>query len=345
MYEAVDHEDNYSLLLSGIRNDEEKKVEELVRKGIFLKKDSASKETEVICPLELAISSRKLSMVRILLRHAACVSARIRCCNETALQYATMIRQRAMLLELLRRRGTVDWRSARDEKGATLMHLTFELGALNFEARRNGTLRRRNCSKSTLERKIIEVLDVLVSLGGAESVSARTNSGETPLRLALREGMLEVADYLLRHKANVNVCDNEGNSLLQLLIEDHAGSDDNDRILRWLLARGANVNSLNSKGETAVQLAVRRGLKGVLLVLLDFIEVGYVNSRGETWLHVFLQMSERERTRKKRFLLLLFLFLYFVIVDHVFLIGLIFYSFFFIHRYKLFVDCLVAHLL
>src|SRR5438067_650746 len=50
-------------------------------------------------------------------------------------------------------------------------------------------------------------LDLVSSLikGGARADSGDVELGETPLVIAIRNGHLEVADFLLRHGANINI--------------------------------------------------------------------------------------------------------------------------------------------
>ncbi|XP_058788945.1 ankyrin-3-like [Phymastichus coffea] len=278
--------DNYGEFLDAIRRQDEQAVEELLRRGICLKRDTG--DARVVCPLELAVGLENLALVRVLLRHGACVSARVRARNRTALHYAAITRQRGLLLELLRQ--GVDWQAA-DDAGAGALHMAFELGAVDFE-RRGGLLRRRAAGAALLERKVLGVLEPLLALGA--DANARTAAGETPLRLALRQGMLAAAELLLARGAGADVRDHDGDAPLHLLIEDagRARAPEVEARVAWLLARGASASLVNARGLTPVQLAARHRLRGALRALLERAEVGYANGRGEGWLHILLSTRD-----------------------------------------------------
>jgi ankyrin repeat protein len=99
-------------------------------------------------------------------------------------------------------------------------------------------------------------------LNAGSDVEARDGAGMTPLYLAASEGHQEVVELLLNHGAYVNARDAVlGASPLQ-----RAATFGHAEVVRVLLERGADVN-FGSSGESALQLAKKRGFSQVVEIL------------------------------------------------------------------------------
>lgn len=82
-------------------------------------------------------------------------------------------------------------------------------------------------------------------------MSAKDSSGLTPLMYAAKKKKLEVVDKLTLRNNNLNEEDSNRNTILiQRLIEDDV------KMARKLIVRGADINYVNSNGMTALHICV-----------------------------------------------------------------------------------------
>ncbi|CAG0898529.1 unnamed protein product [Darwinula stevensoni] len=102
----------------------------------------------------------------------------------------------------------------------------------------------------------LQITERLLRVAQCE-VDVRNNRRQTPLMLTLTQFHIPVGAALLRHGADVNAVDEEGNSTLHLVLtrlqaeEDESSSYDKPRqVVEFLLASGANPDLANAKGET-----------------------------------------------------------------------------------------------
>lgn len=106
----------------------------------------------------------------------------------------------------------------------------------------------------------------------AESLNAPDENGRTPLNLAIKQGLDEIADSLIGLRADINLTDNENRSPLH-----HAAADGNLGIVRLLLEHGTttiNDTSLSQRGGfvggwTPLHEACLNGHPEVVKLLLD----------------------------------------------------------------------------
>ena len=161
---------------------------------------------------------------------------------------------------------------------------------------------------------IVDIVRFLLDHGA--NVDARDNCGNTALHFAVSEGLLETAHLLLKQGADVNSQNNVGLTPLQrasqgeLLIEpvrllDHEPGADVDfqsdqgltrlrpgmlrmgeeylDIIRLLLDNGANWNSRDNHGNTALHFAASKGhLETARILLKRSVEVDSQNYQGST---------------------------------------------------------------
>ena len=83
--------------------------------------------------------------------------------------------------------------------------------------------------------------------------------GKTPLALAMSEELHDIANLLLQSGANVNVTDNEGNTLLHSALQDG-----NQSAALFLLNNGADINLQTKANETCIELAIKKNLAPVV---------------------------------------------------------------------------------
>ena len=100
---------------------------------------------------------------------------------------------------------------------------------------------------------------------GANIDAASNNDdhpGATPLLVALKNEVDDVAALLLSRGANVNVADDEGTSPLMISVRCR-------ELCTTVLDCGANTETRNKRGKSALNYAVERGTVGVVGLLLD----------------------------------------------------------------------------
>ncbi|XP_075881309.1 dynein axonemal heavy chain 12 [Nelusetta ayraudi] len=108
------------------------------------------------------------------------------------------------------------------------------------------------------------VLELTLKASGADSVDCRTPRGQTPLFLAVEEGLMENASCLLQHGAQANSQDQELESPLLTAIH----SDRSD-LMKLLLHWGAKVNQEGCHGRRPLHEASRLGRAAAVSLLLE----------------------------------------------------------------------------
>jgi ankyrin repeat protein len=102
--------------------------------------------------------------------------------------------------------------------------------------------------------------------------------GKTPIRWAVQYGQLEVAEFLLNHKARLDVADAIGRTPLLW-----AARYGHTRTVQFLLDKGDSVERSDNNGRTALSLAAREGYLDVVELLIRFgSEVDSKNVQDQT---------------------------------------------------------------
>ena len=109
-------------------------------------------------------------------------------------------------------------------------------------------------------------------------VDARSNAGNSLLRIAASRGIVDLVDYLLERGTDVNAVLSDGRTPLL-----SAARNGQVNVIRALLTAGADVNHKNEDGKTALMLAVKLGRVNATRALLTAgAGVNHKNEDGET---------------------------------------------------------------
>ncbi|XP_023311139.1 serine/threonine-protein phosphatase 6 regulatory ankyrin repeat subunit A-like [Anoplophora glabripennis] len=116
-----------------------------------------------------------------------------------------------------------------------------------------------------------------------EVLDMRDKNGHTPLHLAILKGNLEVVNFLVKHKADVNVTDNSGRTSLQL-----AAKNGNLDIVKLLIDHGVDVNNQGNDGWTALLTAVWEGQLNTVKFLITECnaDMNTIDKDGRTAVHL-----------------------------------------------------------
>lgn len=121
----------------------------------------------------------------------------------------------------------------------------------------------------------------------------KNNNGETPFRKALSTGNLRMVRLLLdKFAANINDVDSDGNTALHIAIQRN-----NIDMLNFLLNKGINAQAVNKKRETSIHLAVLEGrtTQTVITLLLNRgVDINAVNQEGESALDYALREKDEK---------------------------------------------------
>src|SRR6267142_601009 len=98
------------------------------------------------------------------------------------------------------------------------------------------------------------IVKVLVTGQSQDLNSRRFNDGSTPLHLVLREGHVEVAQFLVEHGADATAQDKDGWTPLH-----RASSEGHIELAKFLIQHGADVTAQDKDGSTPLHRASSRG--------------------------------------------------------------------------------------
>ena len=103
---------------------------------------------------------------------------------------------------------------------------------------------------------------------GAPADGARAANGQGGvLSQAAKRALPDLSQSLFEHGATVDVRDRDGYTLLMQAVVSMQSPADRDRMVQWLLSKGADPNAKSLRGETAYLLASRAGAAGAMELL------------------------------------------------------------------------------
>ena len=104
---------------------------------------------------------------------------------------------------------------------------------------------------------------VRMLLGHHPDINARTDTGHTPMQMAIDRGHIDIARVLLDNGVDPNSRGFQQSTLLH-----RASYCEKLEVARLLLERGADVNAVDEWGNTAYQIALKRGQDELAQLLL-----------------------------------------------------------------------------
>jgi len=109
-----------------------------------------------------------------------------------------------------------------------------------------------------------QALDLLLQMYPALANDRDPKNGITPLMVAAANDLVELVDVLLKHKADINTKDKDGNTALMLTLETKAWKG-----TRLLIDAGANLDIANNEGQTALLKSVGNKWTPLSLYLIN----------------------------------------------------------------------------
>jgi len=115
-------------------------------------------------------------------------------------------------------------------------------------------------------------------------------AGETALFHVIGSGSSEAFELLIENKANIQLRDRSGDSLLH-----KAATFNRENFSNRLIELGIEVNSTNKVGSAPLHYAVRSGNKGIVQLLIDKgAKIDLRDMDSKTSIEVAQEMSERK---------------------------------------------------
>ncbi|XP_065668333.1 serine/threonine-protein phosphatase 6 regulatory ankyrin repeat subunit C isoform X7 [Hydra vulgaris] len=215
--------------------------------------------------------------------------------NHTPLHIATEIGNME-IIEMLVEKYTMDL-NQRSKDGSTLVHLAAKSGhphILFYFIQKGVAVRTPNCEGAealheACKQGHVVVAQKLIECGA--KIEKYTKDNYTPLHIAVRFGKYDVAQILIGAGANVNALGGPKNeSSLHFAAKLTRYSE---KLTELLSRSGANIDIINSDGDTPLHAAVRARNYPVIKILLEEgASVVIKNSAGETPIHLsILSMS------------------------------------------------------
>jgi ankyrin repeat protein len=274
-------------LFVAIRNGDHAQVSKLLRAGT----DVNSADSDGTTALMHSVIESDARMMKLLIDGGANVNAK-NASDSTALMYAaTNLAKTRLLLDAgadvkaTGKRGATPMSVAVTADGSTpVLKLLIAKGAQPEDR-----LMTPVAQKGDLEA-IRFLLSVGVHAGDATTLSAAVlgrcepcvrllvengatasglgSNGAGVLNETAKRAMPELSQFLLEHGASLDSKDREGFTLLMQAVLSLAAPADRDRMVKWLLSKGADPNATNDRGDTAYQLAARVGIPSTLELLV-----------------------------------------------------------------------------
>ena len=213
-------------------------------------------------PLFLAAAYGHLDILRCLLENGADINASS-ADNCTPLMIALENGKLNVVTFLIEHGANVD---LKDDRGDTALHYAMSRYILY------------HCNAS------LEVCSCLTEHGAdvnGRNSNKELNSSRTPLMIASRCSRVDAMTFLIKHGANVNLQDKEGETALHYAVDSF---DVSCEALRCLIENGANVDAVSNNGRTCLMNAIRK-VSVVTLLTEHGANIDLQDKNGNTALH------------------------------------------------------------
>ena len=131
----------------------------------------------------------------------------------------------------------------------------------------------------SLENELLKVIrrgnnqKAIELLTNSIDINAKLSSTKTLLHIAVQENNIEIVKFLLKHGANPNAKDANGNTPLHEVMSEFFLYEQSSKIIvKLLLEYGADINIKNKYGETLLDVVLIKSKKYYRLIIREFIE-------------------------------------------------------------------------
>jgi len=137
--------------------------------------------------------------------------------------------------------------------------------------------------KLVAEQRVEEIKRLIIDPNIVSIINTQDADGWTPLHCCCHIGNFELAELFISiDQIDVTLKNKDGNTALHYIVR-HVGSS---QIIQALIAKGADVNVINSRSETPLHYACTRGHIDIMTYLLENgANANAVNSEGDNALH------------------------------------------------------------
>ncbi len=279
--------------------------------GVDINRTNSTHKT----PLYFALERENKAMVKLLFNHDADVNVAsycsAHCAFETPIVTAARMQRKDLVELILNENCELECVGSKEGKSALQWAATYGdipmaklLVSNGADVNWIGPYFHTALHYATLSDKPDMVL-WLLEHGSDISING---DGRTPLHVGAVRGNLSIVKHLIKHKCEIDVRDNfnftpfslaclRGHFTIIKYLMEHAdpGTEFNMNdglhraaelghlaVLKFLLSKGAQVNSINSLGESALAIAVRGQFQSVQLLLENGAGINLVDKRGYT---------------------------------------------------------------
>ncbi len=254
-----------------------------------------SKNRKGETPLMAAIESGNYKTAVKLIEKGADISIRDRSGND-ALRYAVYRGNIDMIKSLLGMGADINSKNNSESTPLMLAIYNGNTGLIKFLIEKGADIKLKNDSfndalmcAADSPKPLPEIFELLIEKGAG--INTRDNENATPLMIVMSKADAGMIKFLIEKGADVKLKDDRGNTALNYAIDTEplkkragnkngAGKDierkafeiflkNKFEIVKLLIEKGAEVNSINNKGESPIFLAVDKGNLEIIRLLIE----------------------------------------------------------------------------